>query len=782
MLENPSDNGELTIKLFCTDLKTRADGDDAYNENQVFHFDYFFFADAEGTTPLYPHARVTGDNKTFATDRGQEFELLREGGYVYVVANYPDPIPENVQTLEQVLKLPVSTDFQADYATKNENGFIMDNLTSEGKITHFSPVGVSDETVVNIALSRLAVKMTLVMNIAKEIAGSGGEVWTPVVDNDHLFVYFVNALSNNTIEDSPSTRETEDATFFTYETSHGYTDNGITNVDGVECYTVTTDPSYTYPQSWAAGENGDPYYKIQLGWNSNLTGMSPFYYKIPIPVSATEGVFTLNRNTWYQLTLNVKVLGGTKDDFVFLEKLYCVADFADWSSPSSAFGTTSDSAEYFDVPTLSYDLYSIPNLKINFMSNTSAVAEITEITYYDYSGTGATEVKRNPANGSFSAASASGSYTHPVENRTYSFEVDDDEKVVVFTHDISNLYVVRTIKLRIYKSTESAIYRDVVITQHPAIELKKATDEDDNFIAGDLFVNGYFASVKNSPFGTQYGGYYHYPNDNGWRTLGQIHLVSNNTIEYGNIVFADDIYWIDKPAFTTDVLISAFSSTNNYYNISVDGGAKEKIYYKIGDPRAKARSVFNDWSLNNYVYNNNGSAGTAPWQNPGDILVSSKADNARNIIAPHFLISSGLTEEYSYTGDYNQETVPDEYLPYVKRGATFQEAGYPAGRWRLPTEAEIAFIAARQNDNTLPKIFNVDVPYFAASGRFVIIPSDGSDLLFFSESKLDDYFTYNGYQHKYRELIDAKFIYDLWYWGDSPMSSNVYHPNQHIEN
>lgn len=786
-LDGASSKGQVSLELFCTDLETRAAGDDAFNENKITHFDYFFFSDAEGKTLLYPHKRVYDETATFATDEGQDFELLSKGAYVYIVANYPGLIPDSVTTLEQILQLPVSTDFQADYATKNANGFIMDNLGTDGKLTQFKPTHAGEETTVKIGLSRLAVKTTLVINIAKEVAGIGTEKWTPVIDKDHLFVYFVNADTTNTMSATPMRRSEEP--YFTYATTHGYTNKGEVTINGASYYQIATDPSYTYPQAWTAEENGEPYYKIQLGWESSVKGMSPFYYKIPVPVPANdENVFTLNRNTWYQLTLTLKVLGGTEDDYVLLDKYYCVADFADWSSPSESFGTTSDSAHYFDVPTLSYNIYSANTLDINFICDASAtaLAEITSIEYYDYSGSGAELVSRKPANGSYDAAQSSTSYDHTGEGRTYSLEVNDAGKYIRFTHDISDLYVVRTIKVRVYKSTERNIYRDVTIQQHPAIELKKAMDKDGNFIAGDLYVNGYFASVKNSEgnFGTNYNGYYH---SSGWKTIEgdyyygdpTVHLISNSTIEYGNLVFIDDIYWVDKPFFTTDISISAFSNNNRYYNIKVNGGEEETVYYMIGDPRQKASSVFENWSLNQYVFNNNGREGKTNWQSPGNIMVTNTNANAWNIIAPHFLISSGATEEFSSQGS---EEVPNEYLPYVKRAATYQEAGYPAGRWRLPTEAEIAFIAARQRDGTLPAIFNVDVPYFAASKRFVIIPSDGSDLKFFSEDKLDDNFEYNGRTRKYRDLIDAKFVYDLWYWGTEPMAANVYHPNQHIEN
>ena len=245
-------NGGVTIKLFCTDLQTRATaGDDTYNENLIDHFDYFFFEDAEGTTPLYPHARVSGENATFLTDVGDPFEGLREGGYVYILANYPELIPADIQTLEQVLALPVHTDMMKDYAAKNPNGFIMDNLGANGNMTRFRASTANENTVVNIGLSRLAVKMTMVLNIAKEVAGAGDEKFTPAADADHLFVYFVNADSTNTVAATPlrradGTAEVPQDGYFTYDTTHDYT---VAEDDASSDYIqVTTAPSYTYPQ------------------------------------------------------------------------------------------------------------------------------------------------------------------------------------------------------------------------------------------------------------------------------------------------------------------------------------------------------------------------------------------------------------------------------------------------------------------------------------------------------------------------------------------------------
>ena len=224
--------------------------------------------------------------------------------------------------------------------------------------------------------------------------------------------------------------------------------------------------------------------------------------------------------------------------------------------------------------------------------------------------------------------------------------------------------------------------------------------------------------------------------------------------------------------------------------MSVNGGSEQTVYYKIGDPRVKVSSVFNNsapapfnqnWSLHEYLFDEEGSGYnrtdiTRAWTNAGDILVASNDENTRNMIAPHFFVSSGLTE--GFVG-----YAPTEYIPYAKRGATYQEAGFPAGRWRMPTEAEIAFIAARQYDGTIPPIFNVDMTYFASSGRFVIIPSDKTKgLMYFTIDQLNKPATaVNKPNQTYADLIDAKYVYDVWYWGDKPETANEYHANGHIE-
>ncbi|WP_455665941.1 fimbrial tip adhesin FimD [Phocaeicola sp.] len=109
-----------------------------------------------------------------------------------------------------------------------------------------------------------------------------------------------------------------------------------------------------------------------------------------------------------------------------------------------------------------------------------------------------------------------------------------------------------------------------------------------------------------------------------------------------------------------------------------------------------------------------------------------KKTGADNMIAPSFLIASswGITQPVSYEGA-------------LKRCATYQENGYPAGRWRVPTEAEIKFVQKLSNGGYIPALF--DGKYWASSGN--AITSAG----------------YTG------TSTYARCVYDLWFWGDDPM-------------
>ena len=823
----------LSFEAQTTELETRAKyvpGEDKYHENEINTMDWFFFSDEEGTNLLY-HQTTSGENanklsipEAVVVEKG-----LRGKSYLYAVANGPEGIASKTK-LADILVMPVSTEFtktevddEGEEALKldvDNLKFIMDTYDSETKkyLKELSPKDVADglagtaQETIKVQLSRLAVKFSTKVKIAKSVTTTdtfgNTETWTPVLSQTDFDVYMMNALKAGTMSGEPIRRADEGVdqdNYFSYGRNLATVEELAAETDYYVWQTV--DPFYTYPQKWNDTDNNEPYVKIIFPWMSDVKGSAEFHYKVVLP-TPEDHVFTLDRNCWYKLTATIKILGGTESDYVLIDDVE--VSVANWAEPWWSSGSGLNSAKYFYVPTKEFDVYSMDSFDIPINTNSSAYAYITEIKFNDYSASPTHNLVYSKGGrlgnnyvSSVSANTITG--TNGDDNRVrfsgtehaYSVTVSDTDrynKYVTFTHSLDDIYVQRDITIYIRHSERSDWNETVIIHQHPAIELKKAVDGDGNLIAGDLFVNGRFASVKNATFGTNYGGFMH--SNGGWtNSLGNngLHAINQNsagTNGYGCIIHENDIDWVDSPFFITDITVSSFSESNNFYKMSINGGAAQTIYYKIGDPRVKVSTVFNtsaqapfnqNWTLHDYLTGESGSGYsrqdiTSAWQNAGDILVASNDENSRNMIAPHILISSGLTEGL-------QGYSPTDYISYAKRGATYQEAGYPAGRWRMPTEAEIAFIAARQYDGTIPAIFNTDMTYFASSGRFVIIPSDKSKgLMYFTIDQLNQSATAAGKpRYTYADLIDAKYVYDVWYWGEETEAPNVYHANGHIE-
>ena len=144
-----------------------------------------------------------------------------------------------------------------------------------------------------------------------------------------------------------------------------------------------------------------------------------------------------------------------------------------------------------------------------------------------------------------------------------------------------------------------------------------------------------------------------------------------------------------------------------------------------------------------------------------------------NFIAPSFRIASSLGKvslNYS-TGWYNASRVEAR-----RRCAIYQEAGRPAGRWRVPTAAEIRYVVQLSADGKIPQLFGngfygterywdwgswswktrdydgrkIHAPYWSASGLLGVRAND-NDVKELTEGEVD-------------EAPAVRCVYDDWYW------------------
>lgn len=580
-------------------------------------------------------------------------------------------------------------------------------------------------------------------------------------------------------------------------------------VDGKEDYNYGHVPFYSYPMSWTDLDKNAANYLFSIPWRKiiyeddgkTINGYGEpelRYYKLSANVIGRK----FEANGFYRTFVYVQSFGDASlDQAEEIDNCYYI--ISDWvhEGVAAAAGSESISGEFIRYKFLVVEPDEVTlNNEADYTFHFSSSADlqnskviIDKVSFNKYS-TGVAVAKNITVNDSQSTVDqrTSGNANF-IDKNEYSVTYNYRKGEIYFHHALDEVYEQRDIYLTVTNS--DGMSQKVTIHQRPAIMLE--THE-----AGDVFVNGYFGRVTNATYGgrsttatatyyTRSGGFFSswtshtytanlspYYHCNTGLTTG----VTNNSTQYAptgtwyygqNTQYtAGSFTWsittdygtvlattnnmdtsISSNFFTTEINLSAFNSSNHTY--SSNGN---EVEYRIGDPRVKASAdtdkggYGSGWSLNGYLYWN-GNHTTQAWTNPGDILICSMREKDRNLIAPRLLISSALNANTGLTWEQA-----------LKRGATYQETGYPAGRWRLPTEAEMAFIVARQVDKTIPTLYATNSQYWSGSGRLMSTNEDGNNTFTDPASEVTQ---------------SCRFVYDLWYWGDTPSSSNEYHPNGH---
>lgn len=274
-----------------------------------------------------------------------------------------------------------------------------------------------------------------------------------------------------------------------------------------------------------------------------------------------------------------------------------------------------------------------------------------------------------------------------IQSEGFSLTWNDDE--LIFTHPVTTEdYVPYTITVKVWNEQELDATWE--ITQYPAI-----------YIVGDYNPNG---ASNRFVYGVSSGNVY--DDDKEWNEW------NGNTLG-----------GVNNP------LVSATNKNLNQYTIYITSFDIAGSNYAIGDPRSS--TVDNLDFLNKEI---NGE--TLSYYYP------TRKDGVQNVIAPAFKIASswGVVDANSLT-----------YETAKRRCASYQENGYPAGRWRVPTEAEIQYIVSLSDRGVIPVLFGGD--YYASSGRYY--DNESSPAGFHDDSR-------GGHV--------VRCVYDVWYWGNKKMS------------
>ena len=102
--------------------------------------------------------------------------------------------------------------------------------------------------------------------------------------------------------------------------------------------------------------------------------------------------------------------------------------------------------------------------------------------------------------------------------------------------------------------------------------------------------------------------------------------------------------------------------------------------------------------------------------------------------------------------------MPVYFQDAQRRCASYQEDGYPAGRWRLPTKAEIEHIAKLNSDNKIELLLGSSsgsTDYFCNSGYMTV-----------QQGRTPSYTAINNPENDATQRY-VRCVYDDWYWGSS---------------
>ena len=693
------ESGTITLTLRTVESQTKATkpGEAAYNENLIKSVHYFF----------YPKDGTDSNTEKEPAKRGQVTNLDKQNQHTITVNASEDEIknvlfkyPYNDCDVYVIVNLPsnINIDELPDRKLSTLKKIVLEDANFEANLIQPSFVmeGLNVATVVDrnkvlaakgtIPVDRVAAKISVSIKVQDqidlldEVDFTSGMKWTS--EPEQMKIELVNGVNRAVLSGNPSELTLIDDDFFTDNTeARKFTS---TTIDGAEFWTC--EPFYTYPSKWEIGSDEEPYLFITLPWTTEIwtevDGQKPPIYKTyPCYYKIMLGSDELIRNTWYDLKINIGILGSfenTPEVILPIEDIdYFVADWSEGKDITSEIL----GGRYIVVDKETYTIYNENTLSIPFTSShtceivdmsTTPVKNQATITYPDYS-------KETPNEDA------------PYAWNSNNWYIGVEGSEIVFRHAMRNDisagkgnydYAPYTIKFRIRHADQQGrdiYYKDITIIQYPALIVKADKNEGGNIVTDSQTSN----------------------DDKGYV------FVNGNQLYRG-----DD--W--------QVVRSCLDGGNNNPNMYVITATISTGDFVIADARQTSPTSAATLGLGNntvsYYYQ------------------SLTDESSHNIIAPSFRMASS----YGKCGG----TITKAEA--IRRCAAYQEDGFPAGRWRVPTLGEMKFIATLSYDSVIPQLFTSGSRYWTSAGAVTY----------------NDNISLNNNTEAY-----VRCVYDEWYWKNS---------------
>ncbi len=810
---DPAEPG-LTLTFTCTDMATRGEVDGKKNENRVDRIDYFFFPlgtdgkVADDTKPVYGNYMEIApeDNQegryTEVIEPGVLAKIFPDGAtkaMIFAVANYNGeeslisgtaPVTdfsESELTWGYLHGLEVGATFTKDggpgfglrwpRAMKVDDPLLYFVMSADTEIELMTTGQYAVKA--TVPLERLASKVTASFTYENylerktykqgENQGKVYEVinWVPQAQANETRVYLSNAICTTTLGGPLSRPLNPDGG----DESAPWSDRDIFEyaydfmkplVDAGEVPYYYTYPFKKYEEeaeeaadagegeegegegeegegegegegeqtaSIVLGDDNQPYLKLVLPWYGykyvgtddlatvTYTEGSPdwvqykqkeVYYKIVLPsTTITEP------NKIYEYQVAVNIIGSDKEVKLIGEE-YIVKDWTSDHVVSSNVAT----GRYIslEIPKDEYDMY-VDEIDINFVSSGTVIPIVEEIYQLNYSS--ATGVSRDyfMQNDAVPASASQGGNNSLLSRK--GLTADDIEGWVTIpagtsylkiSHEMDNRMTINNaqnrafdmapyvfkVRLHLEEADDDFFDRVVTITQYPALYVSSKLSNGYTYVNGDQ----------------RPGSVY----DDAWNSLGN--LAVSGTLDGSGTNNNPYNYIITTTMLSDDLKVQIGTGNNSTKEATI-----------LGDPRKPNVDNLDNLALTNYRPAN--------------------PEGTRTIIAPKLLIASSYGAANSY---FDQDAAE-------KRCASYQENGYPAGRWRMPTLAEMTFMITLSNMGFIPSLFLLDANdyygYWCANGK---VGGDSDKLPYLQLDNLRN--------------TSVRCVYDVWYWGEEQIDNN----------
>ncbi len=703
--------------------KASAYGEDKWNENVIKGFRLYFF-NAETSSDDVPAAYVWPENGwaeitnsgAVVSEGTVSGEAPSEGKVsvkftmkkktvsalfttlsscrVYAVANIDGfgelPSSEN-PTLGELKNTVIKTSFgpnlsEDPYSAAPESF----PMTGEGTVAKDDAARklTAGEIQMKRAASKISFYVTKVDN-----SDIDDKNWTP--DTENMRVSYINGIDRGYLDANMGWSD-RSAGLFSYKGKSRKL-SACTAEDGTAAGWWCEMPFWSLYNDWSSSSESEaPYLMLSVPWkyastdDSGNTSTRYFtcYYAVPFNSISK----CLERNAWYKVSLSVSILGsGDPDNPTVIAPSYMILP---WGNETVKTNAELLRYRYLMVDENSYVMNNVNSLSIPY-----------------YTSHPVSVVSSSMTRTVLAPSSGYKPYEESVSSSAYTLTPNADNSAVVFTHNLENDYdedydvTAYTLTFTIRHTDEPNFTETITVTQYPALYVVAELNSDcstSNIDAGTTGRNNY----------SHYGYIYVNGGQRNSQNWTYARGAGNNTDPYMYVV-----------------TVSSLPSGSPYI---------------IGDPRTETVSVptlssSGDWG----GFFPGGSSGTSSWASAPDMdnktrqisyYYPTDTDGSRvnNMIAPSFRIASSYGVAYSYS-----------YADAKKRCASYQEDGYPAGRWRIPTKAEIEYMVMLADDGKIPELLT-ESSYYWGSNNTAYRPNGATS-------------TSNSY---------IRCVYDEWYWTD----------------